>query len=136
MGSAMREGQRHREHGQEQRGRHAGQHDRQRGLAVEERLAEVAPDDVAHEAGELHRQRVVEAHGLPEDRPVGLRRLRHHERDRVAAHLEDRERDQRHAREHDHQADEPAHHDAQHGERLTGSRTRLLPGYRAAGLAS
>ena len=131
-----REGHRHREQGQEQGGRHAGQHDRQRRLAVEEGLAEVAPDDVAQEAGELHRQRIVEAHGLPEDRPIRLRGVWQGERDRIAGHLEERERDEGHAREHDHQTDEPTRDEAQHRRDITGSETRLLPGYRAAGLAS
>ena len=88
------------------------------------------------EAGELHGQRVVEAHGLAQHRPVGLRRLRHHERDRVAAHLEDRERDERHAHEHHHEADDPAHEHGEHVDRLTGARARRLRAYLAAGLAS
>ena len=56
--------------------------------------------------------------------------------DRVAARLEDRERDQRHAHEHHHEADDPAHEDGEHATTSTGTALRLPPAYRAAGLAS
>ena len=53
MGMREAEGDRHREHGEEQRRRHAREHERQGRLAVEEGVAEVAPRDVADEAPEL-----------------------------------------------------------------------------------
>ena len=56
-------------------------------------------DDVAHEAGELHRQRIVASPAPAAGAgAVGLGRLRHDEGDRVAAGVEDREGDQRDAR--------------------------------------
>ena len=98
---------------------------------MEEGLPEVTLHDIAHEPGELHGQRLVEAHGLTQDRAVGLRRLRHHEGDRIAAHLEDGEGHERHAREHHQEANDPAHDETQHG---LGRRVPL-PSY-LAGLAS
>src|SRR5439155_20270314 len=87
----------------------------ERGVAMEERLAEVAARRVGNEADELCRKRIRETERIPELGPVRLGGFRHDQGDRVAAGVQDREGDQRNADTNDDEAEEAPDQEGRHG---------------------
>src|SRR5574342_466473 len=79
------------------------------GLAVADRLAEIAAQGPLEEAEVLHEHGIVKAHGLAEAGHVLGRRVgRQEEGGRVTGEVQYQEHDDRDAEEHEHRLPEPA----------------------------